>query len=644
MTSNSSDTPLSLQVEFESITHGTFKDGDLATLIVLKYAFKLRNKKQHIKKAVLAVNFVLEDNVDSFLEIDKIEPCGTQNVGPGENKGEAFAIELSGRKENRSAKWIIEDRHKANGIPTQIRVAIILRRTSNRKFQMKLRNNVKVGPPERNYAYSHDTSMVPTEQGQVEPFRDSPRDMGFDYSELEPSVDGFYVEIWNVRTTDDIIMPINSPGLANDVKGFEGLQCSKVEPQPLWRLLESKFPWSDQNRHIEEHTGVEQPLEIRNSHQNGAQNTSEQLSLFDPAILNLLEPFFGLPQLDHHSLNKDWGSYQDLACRNKLTAYLIQTPVTSHPFWTLVLVLGENSNKGAAVIQTNATDEISRILLKVKQRANKKQGNRHPMFLLYCLLESHDLITGEKLSRVSDSVENVDEELARELDQKESLEDGGDRKPANQNIWHRLVRRKLKNAGNSRQKGTHGCDFGQLSRNLHQARMDLVELDRRSQFEKIVLDAFQTDLKDYTDLNQQVNSLRTSSARQRSSIESLPKTIESQRSLLYSLIARRDATLQYRLAKETSRDSKAMKTLAIITIIFLPGTFVSTLFGSDGMIHFQDGQKGWIYAVVVIPVTFVLMIAWIIWNNMKNPYTLDEEKGAGNVFAQNSYSKEAKRD
>ena len=114
----------------------------------------------------------------------------------------------------------------------------------------------------------------------------------------------------------------------------------------------------------------------------------------------------------------------------------------------------------------------SEVLLKVKQRANKKQGNRHPMFLLYCLLESHDLITGEKLSRVSDSVENVDEELARELDQKESLEDGGDRKPANQNIWHRLVRRKLKNAGNSRQKGTHGCDFGQLSRNLHQARME----------------------------------------------------------------------------------------------------------------------------------------------------------------------------
>lgn len=59
-----------------------------------------------------------------------------------------------------------------------------------------------------------------------------------------------------------------------------------------------------------------------------------------------------------------------------------------------------------------------------------------------------------------------------------------------------------------------------------------------------------------------------------------------------------------------------MKTLAIITIIFLPGTFVATLFATN-MVEFQPGQQGWIYAAVVIPFTVILVIAWALWLNKK---------------------------
>jgi Mg2+ and Co2+ transporter CorA len=55
-----------------------------------------------------------------------------------------------------------------------------------------------------------------------------------------------------------------------------------------------------------------------------------------------------------------------------------------------------------------------------------------------------------------------------------------------------------------------------------------------------------------------------------------------------------------------------MKTLAIITIVFLPGTFVATLFATN-MIEFESGQEGWIYAVVVIPTTVLIMFAWVSW-------------------------------
>ena len=56
-----------------------------------------------------------------------------------------------------------------------------------------------------------------------------------------------------------------------------------------------------------------------------------------------------------------------------------------------------------------------------------------------------------------------------------------------------------------------------------------------------------------------------------------------------------------------------MKTLAIITIVFLPGALVATVF-SIGMFEFRDKrQQIWIYFVVVVPFTIFVMAAWLMW-------------------------------
>jgi Mg2+ and Co2+ transporter CorA len=89
-------------------------------------------------------------------------------------------------------------------------------------------------------------------------------------------------------------------------------------------------------------------------------------------------------------------------------------------------------------------------------------------------------------------------------------------------------------------------------------------------------------------------------------------------SQVYSLIAQRDARIQLFLAKETIRDSKAMKTLAVITIIFLPGTFVAALFSTDLKPGPREVQLK-VFAAVVIPVTVILIVAWVVWIK-KNPY------------------------
>lgn len=97
---------------------------------------------------------------------------------------------------------------------------------------------------------------------------------------------------------------------------------------------------------------------------------------------------------------------------------------------------------------------------------------------------------------------------------------------------------------------------------------------------------------------------------------------------LYGLIAPFDNNMQSRLAREALRDSRAMKTLSVITIVFLPGAFVATLF-STNMFSFQDNrQEVWIYFVISVPLTAVLLVAWILW--LRNtPYGIDaEERGA----------------
>ncbi|KAH8685378.1 hypothetical protein BGZ60DRAFT_522672 [Tricladium varicosporioides] len=58
----------------------------------------------------------------------------------------------------------------------------------------------------------------------------------------------------------------------------------------------------------------------------------------------------------------------------------------------------------------------------------------------------------------------------------------------------------------------------------------------------------------------------------------LKERVQSQIGVLYSFIAQIDNSFNARTAVSTARDSSAMKTLALITTIFLPGTYVATLF------------------------------------------------------------------
>lgn len=79
-----------------------------------------------------------------------------------------------------------------------------------------------------------------------------------------------------------------------------------------------------------------------------------------------------------------------------------------------------------------------------------------------------------------------------------------------------------------------------------------------------------------------------------------------------------------RIAEDTKRDSLAMKSIAALTMVFLPGTFVATIFSMTFFQVEQDDKHAlkvspnwWLYVVVTVPLTVAVLMAWIIWLRRK---------------------------
>ncbi|KAL3432949.1 hypothetical protein BDV09DRAFT_118028 [Aspergillus tetrazonus] len=73
--------------------------------------------------------------------------------------------------------------------------------------------------------------------------------------------------------------------------------------------------------------------------------------------------------------------------------------------------------------------------------------------------------------------------------------------------------------------------------------------------------------------------------------------------------------------RDTRTDSNMMKTVAIVSMVYLPGTFVSGLFGTNFFSFQADpgntwlmADEFWLYWAVTLPLTFATVVIWAIWH------------------------------
>ncbi|KAK6079301.1 hypothetical protein SCUP234_05854 [Seiridium cupressi] len=119
-----------------------------------------------------------------------------------------------------------------------------------------------------------------------------------------------------------------------------------------------------------------------------------------------------------------------------------------------------------------------------------------------------------------------------------------------------------------------------------------------------------------------------------------------QRQALYNIIAQKESKLnlemaaqQRRLAHASKRDSTAMKTLSLLGALFLPGTFLASLFSMTFFDFNVDGNSGtgdgtgaqvseylWVYFVVTIPLTLAIVGSWwLLDKRRERQYAREDE-------------------
>ncbi|XDG00684.1 hypothetical protein ABKA04_000299 [Annulohypoxylon sp. FPYF3050] len=121
-----------------------------------------------------------------------------------------------------------------------------------------------------------------------------------------------------------------------------------------------------------------------------------------------------------------------------------------------------------------------------------------------------------------------------------------------------------------------------------------------------------------------------------------------QRQALYNIMAQKESKLnleiasqQRRVAHATKRDGTAMKTLSLLGAVFLPGTFMASVFSmtffdfnvgpDDGSAADSSGdgatvsKKLWVYFAVTIPLTVIILLFWYYLDRRREKRYAEED-------------------
>lgn len=129
------------------------------------------------------------------------------------------------------------------------------------------------------------------------------------------------------------------------------------------------------------------------------------------------------------------------------------------------------------------------------------------------------------------------------------------------------------------------------------------------------LDRYKDDYaKSMQDIMEWRDAMRSQSAAVVPYAKYLQKRAEAQINIIFALLTHKDAEASKEIAEAAKRDSSAMKTIAVVTMVFLPATFLAALFALP-VLEFERKvdirMNGFsLYWILACPLTVLVFIVW----------------------------------
>ena len=140
----------------------------------------------------------------------------------------------------------------------------------------------------------------------------------------------------------------------------------------------------------------------------------------------------------------------------------------------------------------------------------------------------------------------------------------------------------------------------------------------------------------YIKLDERLDNLIENCAFQKNHHQVLVSVIQAQFSVLFNKISQRDSHLNFLMAgssrdvaEATRTDGTYMKTIAIVTLVFLPATFVSAVFSTT---FFQGSSHLWrIYLMVCVVLTLITLALWTGYMRRWNKKEMQRRKTSDDI-------------
>ncbi len=284
--------------------------------------------------------------------------------------------------------------------------------------------------------------------------------------------------------------------------------------------------------------------------------------------------------------------------------FIMQTPSDNGRFCSFALSVRGHRVEGVYTY-SDPSFSPSRILLDEIIQSGWQSSGLQIASLPLAFLKAHSVLVAQDLAAVIAQVSSVEDALASP--------------PSNAHIHP---------------------DFAPLTRILHKCSTSRINIERRAKFESTLIDSISAVLEAAKrDAKREAPTLQAALDMQTNVIASrmydlsiLPQRIQESRSTIFNLILQHNQAVNLsiqhanmeiaessrRIAEATMSDSASMKTIAILTMVFLPGTAVASFFSITMFNWNANPGQGvvngyiWVYFVLAVPLTAIVLAIWWI--------------------------------